>query len=150
MFNLIMCLSKGKYTQYTAGKDKYDFKGKKVLLAEDNDFNREIAMEILKSAKLDVIPAIDGKDAIEKYKANKEDLSLVLLDIQMPEYDGYEVAKMIRALGDDTSKNMPIVDMTANPFAEDIAKALNSGMNDHIAKPINTEVMFQAISKNIK
>ncbi len=125
-----------------------DFHGKRVLLVEDNDLNREIAMEILSAVGLIVEEAEDGNVAIEKLLERGADYySVVLMDIQMPTMDGYTATKNIRAFEDSKLANIPIVAMTANAFEEDRQKAISAGMNAHIAKPISIEVLFETLKK---
>jgi len=124
---------------------KTDFTGKTVLLVEDNELNQEIAAEILKSFGLEVLLANDGLDAINTIKkAEKNSISLVLMDIQMPNMNGYEATKIIRRLDDAEKAKIPILAMTANAFEEDKRNALSAGMDGHLAKPINiTELIKQ-------
>ncbi|HJJ28995.1 MAG TPA: response regulator [Methanocorpusculum sp.] len=116
---------------------EYNFAGKKILLVEDNELNREIATDILEEAGFEITQAEDGDIAVEKMKNAKEgDFDLVLMDIQMPTMDGYEATRQIRAMDTPISK-IPILAMTANAFAEDRAAAFAAGMNEHIPKPID-------------
>ena len=119
-------------------------KGKYVLLVEDNELNREIAKDILEDMEMVVDTAEDGIFAVDKIVNITKDKSLrrydfVLMDIQMPKMDGYKATIEIRNIDDKYAKNVPIIAMTANAFAEDKQKALESGMNDHLAKPINID-----------
>lgn len=126
---------------------EYDFTGKKVLVVEDNKLNREIAEEYLTDYGFIVDTAEDGIIAVEKMKdASKGDYDLVLMDVQMPLMDGYEATKQIRALGTDISK-LPIIAMTANAFEEDRKLAFESGMNEHIPKPIDIENLKEVMSR---
>ena len=127
--------------------DKEAFKGKRILLAEDNDLNAEIAEEILKDAGFIVERAEDGSiccSMIEDAAADYYDL--VLMDIQMPNMDGYQATKIIREFTDPKKAGIPIVAMTANAFAEDRQKAIEVGMDEHIAKPINIKVLFEVLN----
>ena len=113
------------------------FKGKKILLVEDNELNREIAVEILKEAGFEVESAEDGEIAVRKMKqAADGQYDLILMDIQMPIMNGYEATAAIRSLAGSRGK-VPIIAMTANAFAEDVQLAKNTGMNEHIAKPLD-------------
>ena len=126
---------------------EYDFNGKKVLLVEDNAFNREIATELLEDYGFDVTTAQDGNLAVDIMKSAKEgDFDLILMDIQMPTIDGYEATKQIRALNSEMSK-LPIIAMTANAFEEDRKKALNVGMDEHITKPINLNELKSTLAR---
>ncbi len=121
-------------------------KGAKILLVEDNIINQEIANEILQKAGLVVTIANNGKEAIEKVKESEYDL--VLMDIQMPEMNGYEAAKIIKS--DPNLKDLPVLAMTANVMKHDIEKCYEAGMQGHIAKPINTKHLFEALVKWIE
>lgn len=126
------------------------FSGMRLLLAEDNQMNREIATEILSFAGFEVDCAADGKLAIERFCEMPPDTyQLILMDIQMPVMNGYEAAKMIRALHHPQAETIPIFAMTANAFTEDINKALAAGMNGHIAKPLDVEKMLQTLSESL-
>ena len=128
-----------------------DITGKRVLLAEDNDLNMEIAVSILEAMGLEIETAKDGSEALEKIKAKPADYyDLVLMDIQMPMMDGYETTRAIRALDDPDKANVPIVAMTANAFAEDRKNAFDAGMNDHIAKPLDVEIVAQVITEQLQ
>ncbi len=123
-------------------------RGKKLLLVEDNELNREIAVEILSESGFIVDCACDGTEAVEKMKnARKGDVDLILMDVQMPVMNGYEATKAIRAMDDPDIANIPIIAMTANAFDEDKRNALSSGMNDHISKPLDMEKMFDMLKK---
>ena len=127
-----------------------DFTGKKILLVEDNELNLEIAQEMLTELGFLVDTAQDGTFAVEKLSAARAgDFDLVLMDIQMPLMNGYEATKKIRALGTEISR-IPILAMTANAFAEDKQLALQSGMNDHIAKPIDIAGLIATLKKYLK
>ena len=114
-----------------------DYTGKRILLVEDNELNREIAGEILQMTGAEVETAENGKIAVEKVEASQKGLyDLVFMDIQMPVMNGYEATAAIRSLPGEQGK-LPIVAMTANAFAEDVQLAKNTGMNGHIAKPLD-------------
>lgn len=117
-----------------------DLKGKHILLAEDNDLNAEIAVTLLSDCDLIVDRVDDGISCVQKVKENKYDL--ILMDIQMPNMDGYQATQKIREFSD-----IPIVAMTANAFEEDKQKALSIGMNGHIAKPMDMDTVMLTISK---
>ena len=124
--------------------------GKRVLLAEDNELNAEIAMTVLKENGLKAECAANGKQCIEMLKKMPEDYyDMILMDIQMPEMDGYEATKLIRNL-DDARADIPIVAMTANAFEEDRQKALENGMNAHVSKPIDMNMLFKVMAQILK
>ena len=124
--------------------------GKRVLLAEDNELNAEIAMTILKENGLKAERAVNGKQCMEMLKKMPEDYyDMILMDIQMPEMDGYEATKLIRNL-DDARADIPIVAMTANAFEEDRQKALESGMNAHVSKPVDMNMLFKVMAQILK
>ena len=125
-----------------------DCKGKKILLAEDNALNQEIAVAILEEAGFIIDVVDDGHAAVEKMAAAKPgQYDLVLMDIQMPMMNGYEATKRIRALESPYCKQIPIIAMTANAFEEDKALALQAGMNDYLAKPIHIDGLLKVIAK---
>lgn len=127
---------------------KYDFKGRRVLLVEDNELNREIATAILTDAGMEVDIACDGMEAVNTiYKADEDEYDVIFMDIQMPKMDGYTATKEIRTLKNNKKANIPIVAMTANAFDEDKQKALEAGMNAHIAKPIDMNVIAKTLEK---
>ena len=127
------------------------FTGKKLLVVEDNELNLEIASTLLKEAGFEVDTAENGKIAVEKVEAASADrYDLILMDIQMPEMDGYEATRRIRALPDARKAALPIVAMTANAFEDDRKNALHAGMNGHIAKPLDIQKLFQVLSELLK
>ena len=125
-----------------------DFKGKRILLVEDNELNREIAQEILREYGFWVDPAENGAVAVEKVRtAAPGSYDLVLMDVQMPIMDGYTATRQIRALGDPALAKIPILAMTANAFDEDRRNALESGMNGFLSKPIVIGDLVQELRK---
>ncbi len=132
-------------------EDNEQFKGKTILIVEDNELNREIATELLQFYGFVIETAENGQIALDKVKnAPANTYDLVLMDIQMPIMDGHEATRQIRALDDPAKANMPIVAMTANAFDEDKKKAKEAGMDDHISKPIDTNELIEIISNLIK
>ncbi len=125
--------------------DIEQFKGKKILLVEDNDLNAEITIEILKEANFVVDRVFNGQECIDILKNN--DYDAILMDIQMPIKNGYEATKEIRKLSDKKKASIPILAMTANAFKKDINDAINAGMNGHIAKPIDVNKLFEELSR---
>ena len=130
-----------------SGQILRNFKGKRILLAEDNELNAEIAMELLGESGLETEHVTDGIKCVETLKAKPEDYyDLILMDIQMPHMDGYEATKIIRALNDPRSR-IPIIAMTANAFEEDRQRAFEAGMDAHIAKPIDVKILFSTLAQ---
>lgn len=123
--------------------DKELFQGKRILLAEDNELNAEIAMEILQDYGFVVERASDGIICVDMLeKAEPGYYSLILMDIQMPNMNGYQAAKFIRSMPEEAKKNIPIYAMTANAFEEDRQQALAMGMNGHIGKPVEMDKLL--------
>lgn len=123
------------------------FKGQRILLAEDNDLNAEIAMAILGEAGFIVERAINGLECIDMLKASATGYyDLILMDIQMPQMNGYNATRSIRMLEDPDKSHIPILAMTANAFEEDKREALRSGMNGHIPKPINVRELYRELA----
>ena len=124
-----------------------DCEGKKVLLVEDNDLNREIATSILEGMGFEVESVKDGIEAVNAVaKAEEDRYSLIFMDIQMPRMDGYTATREIRTFKNNVKANLPILAMTANAFEEDKQKAFEAGMNGHIAKPIDAKTIAKAIA----
>ena len=129
-----------------------DLTGIHVLMAEDNDLNAELATIMLEDAGMIVTRASDGKEVVDLFKNNpRGTYDLILMDIMMPNMDGHQAAKAIRALGIERSDavTIPIIALSANAFIDDIQESLDSGMNDHISKPINIEELIDTITKYI-
>jgi CheY-like chemotaxis protein len=127
-------------------EDVERLKGKQLLLVDDNELNREIAVELLEENGFVVDTANDGAAAVEKVKHSKPgEIYAVLMDIQMPVMDGYEAARTIRGLDDETLSAIPIVAMTANVFEEDRRRAVESGMNGYVPKPIDVQKMLETL-----
>ena len=131
--------------------DDVDLNGKRILLVEDNDLNQEIASEILSNLGLVVDTANDGIAAVEKVASSPSgSYDLVLMDIQMPNMDGYTATREIRKLPDSSKADIPIVAMTANAFDEDKEKAFTCGMNGFISKPINIKILISTLKTIFK
>ena len=129
-------------------ESKRNYKGKKALLVEDNELNREIATAIIKEIGLDVDIAEDGTDAVNMMSsAEGRKYDLIFMDIQMPKMDGYTATREIRTLDDPKCANIPIIAMTANAFEEDRKKAIKAGMNGHIAKPISADAILENLDQ---
>ena len=132
----------------TTSLDKKSLLGVKILLTEDNDLNAEIAAELLQEEGCTVDRAKDGVECVDMLeKAANGTYQLILMDIQMPVMNGYDAAKKIRRMDDPQKAGIPIIAMTANAFSEDRQAALDAGMNDHVAKPINMNVLVPTIRK---
>lgn len=131
-------------------EDNFDFSGRRVLLAEDNEFNREIAEEFLEMAHMIVEYAENGQEAVNKFQAAATGYyDMILMDIQMPVMNGYEATRSIRRLDRPDAATIPILAMTANAFSEDIVAAMEAGMNGHIAKPIDVQALYQQIAARL-
>ena len=131
--------------------EKVNLTGIHVLLAEDNELNAEIATMQLEAFGMDVERAVDGKNAVEIFRDHPEStFDVILMDIMMPEMNGYEAAKAIRSMKDrPDGKTVPIIAMTANSFAEDVQASLDAGMNAHLSKPIVLEEVIKTISRYV-
>ncbi len=150
--NLLMTVPQTKYIppQERAQSDskRFDFSGKRALVAEDNEINMEIIEELLRAVGFEVEGAQDGRKAVEKFEAMPEEYyDIILMDIQMPVMDGYMAARKIRDCGRADAKDALIVAMSANAMPEEIAKSLSSGINAHLAKPLDPKLMFSSIEE---
>lgn len=147
LLSAIGCLEEEREDMLTLTKDAYDFKSKRLLLVEDNELNREIALEILGEYGFHIDVAEHGKEALDKVSASKPvDYDLVLMDVQMPVMDGYEATRQIRALEDEKQAQIPIIAMTANAFDEDRKAAFDCGMNGFISKPLDLKELIAVLS----
>ena len=134
--------------QKAQAENRKSYAGKKVLLVEDNELNREIATAIMKEIGLEVDTAEDGTDAVNiMSSAEGRKYDLIFMDIQMPKMDGYTATREIRTLNNHKCANIPIIAMTANAFEEDRKKAVKAGMNGHIAKPISADVILENLDQ---
>jgi signal transduction histidine kinase/DNA-binding response OmpR family regulator/HAMP domain-containing protein len=127
-----------------------NFKDKHILLAEDIDINREIVMSLLEATEIKIDAAENGQELIAAFTAQPEKYDLILMDIQMPLMDGFEATRNIREMQNPSAKKIPIIAMTANAFKEDVDACLSAGMNDHIAKPIDFEVLISKLRKYLR
>ena len=123
-------------------------RGARVLLVEDNEINQQVALELLSQAGIDVTIANDGREGVEMLAARPEDIDAVLMDIQMPVMDGYAATREIRM--DARFESLPVIAMTANAMAGDREKALDAGMNDHLAKPIDVTELFDVLGRWVR
>ena len=124
-----------------------DFTGKTILLVDDVEINLEIFIAMLEQTNIKIDTAKSGKEAFDTFASKQELYDLILMDMQMPEIDGLEATKMIRALNTSKSASIPIIAMTANVFKEDIEKCLAAGMNDHLGKPVNMGEIMKILSR---
>jgi CheY-like chemotaxis protein len=125
-----------------------EFAGKHILLAEDVDINREIVEMLLEPSGVEIVEAVNGRDAVDKFTANPEKFDIIFMDVQMPELDGYNATRAIRAFEAERfkqAKHIPIIAMTANVFKEDIDKCLEAGMDAHIGKPIDLDQILEKL-----
>ena len=130
---------------------EYDFSGRRVLLVEDNEFNREVAKEFLEMTGAAVECAGDGREALEKFTSSEPGhYALILMDVQMPVMSGYEATRAIRASDHAEAETIHILAMTANAFSEDIAAAVAAGMNGHLAKPIDVAALYRLIASHLE
>lgn len=127
---------------------EYNFQGRRVLIAEDNAVNRMVVVELIKKLGIICETAEDGRKALEMFEASQSGYyDAILMDIQMPNMDGYEATKAIRSSGHPDAKNIAIIALSANAFNEDVAKSISNGMNDHVAKPIEMESLAAALNR---
>ena len=134
--------SEGKHNDWEGGAELQGdgcFRGKKILLAEDNALNREILSELLEEIGVEVDTTENGSEAVKHFKEAPESYDMIFLDIQMPVMNGYEAAKAVRSMDIDRAKTIPIAAMTANAFDEDVRASYEAGMNEHLAKPVDME-----------
>jgi signal transduction histidine kinase/CheY-like chemotaxis protein len=148
------CYGSNGNMEYAKKEERLDFTGYTVLLAEDVEINREIVLALLAPVNLTIDCAENGIEALRMFKEAPEKYDLIFMDLQMPEMDGYEATRRIRALAqgyDDVkiprAKEIPIVAMTANVFKEDIEKCLAAGMNSHLGKPLNVDDVIRLLQE---
>ncbi len=137
-----------------AGKEtehKADLKGRNILLAEDMEINAQIMMKVLKMKEITAEHALNGKIAVDMFAAHPENYyDAILMDMRMPEMDGLEATKTIRAMDRSDAARIPIIALTANAFDEDVQKSLQAGLNAHLSKPIQPDVLFETLETLIK
>jgi CheY-like chemotaxis protein/nitrogen-specific signal transduction histidine kinase len=132
-------------------KEKFDFKGKRVLVVEDNSLNMEIEKTLLEMAGCIVEEAKNGREAVDRFEVNPANYyDLILMDIRMPVMDGLEATKLIRTSEKEDARTVPIIATTANAFDEDTKKSMDSGMDGHISKPIEVKHLYEMVNKTIK
>lgn len=147
-------MKKQEIEEHTLPLDKEyqtHFQGKRILLAEDNDVNAEIAEVILQEMGFEAERAIDGIDCINRLEyASQDYYDLILMDIQMPNMDGYKATQLIRKFPNPRKAEIPIVAMSANVFDEDKALARKMGMNDYVEKPVDSKKLEQVLYTLLK
>ena len=145
----IMDVSAVKQKDYSVGNT--DLTGLKILLAEDNDLNAEIAVVQLEELGMQITRAADGEEAVRFFAENPQGtFDLILMDVMMPKMNGYEATKAIRSLQNrPDAVSIPIIAMTANAFSEDVQASLDAGMNGHLSKPIVLDEVIKTISRNL-
>ena len=135
----------------TGEKTEVSIRGLHILLAEDNELNMEIAEFMLQNEDAEVTKAWDGQEAVKIFeKSRSGEFDVILMDIMMPVMNGYEAAKMIRSLDREDAKAIPIIAMTANAFAEDRIRAKKAGMDEHVAKPVDVELLIKVIHRLVE
>ena len=135
----------------TADKIKVDLEGRHILLAEDVEINAEIMMMVLAARGMDADLAVNGKIAVEKFEASEPGhYDAILMDMRMPEMDGLEATRRIRAMGRPDSKEIPIIALTANAFDEDVQRSLQAGLDAHLSKPVQPESLYETLESLIK
>ena len=128
-----------------------DIAGTRLLVAEDNELNMEIAIFLLHDSGVQTVPVQNGRQALAAFRDSEPgSFNAILMDVMMPEMDGLEAAKAIRALDRPDAKTIPIIAMTANVFKEDREKCLAAGMNAHLSKPLDAETMKRTISEQLQ
>jgi CheY-like chemotaxis protein len=121
------------------------FAGRRILLVEDLEINREIILALLESTQLEIECAENGAEAVRMFIKTPDKYDMIFMDIQMPEMDGYEATRRIRALNISRAKTIPIIAMTANVFREDVEKCLTAGMDSHVGKPLDFEEVLSKL-----
>ena|GEM_PF-712270 len=134
-------------TEAAAPSDNTKFPGKRLLLVEDIEINRDILIALLEDTELLIDVAENGREAVDMVTANPDSYDLVFMDMQMPEMDGLEATRRIRSLSENSAEKLPIIAMTANVFADDVEKCLAAGMNGHIGKPLDMRIVFENLSR---
>ena len=138
-------------TAMSEERKRADLTGRRVLLAEDVEINAEIMMELMKTREVTVDNAPNGKIAVEMFEAHEPGYyDAVLMDMRMPEMDGLEATMAIRALNREDAKDVPIIALTANAFDEDVQKSLQAGLNAHLSKPVEPDVLFETLEGLIR
>ncbi len=151
VFDLLMNITSGAYVEgeeYPA--DKFNFAGKRILIVEDNTLNAQVAEELLQMVGFQTERAVNGKIALDKFQISVEGTyDAILMDVQMPIMTGVEAAREIRKSIHPQAKTIPIIAVTANAFTDDVIETRSAGMNEHLSKPINAEVLYEVLEKYI-
>ena len=136
---------------YAAEKNRVDLEGRHILLAEDVAINAEIMMMVLAARGMDVDLAVNGKIAVDMFAASEQGhYDAILMDMRMPEMDGLEATRVIRAMDRTDAKELPIIALTANAFDEDVQRSLQAGLNAHLTKPVQPEALYETLESLIK
>ena len=136
---------------YDRSANKADLTGKRILLAEDVQINAEIMMMILRGRQMEAELAVNGKIAVDMFSSHEEGYyDAILMDMRMPEMDGLEATRTIRALDRADAREIPIIALTANAFDEDVQRSLQAGLNAHLSKPVEPEALFATLESLIK
>jgi CheY-like chemotaxis protein len=141
------CLGRGASPEAVPRGGADVFTGRHLLLAEDVEINREIVLSLLEPTELEIDCAENGAEALRLFSENPDRYDMIFMDVQMPEMDGLEASRRIRALDYPKAKAVPIVAMTANVFREDIEKCLAAGMNDHVGKPLDMDAVLEKLRR---
>lgn len=148
VYNMLMKLSCRNQRELPAPKEEYNLSGHRVLLAEDVELNMEVAVKLLEMTGIQTDCTMDGMEAFHRYESMESGYyDAILLDINMPVLDGYEACRRIRRSKKADAGSVPIFAMTANAFQEDVSKALDSGMDGHIAKPIEAHILYETLRR---
>ena len=152
IFTIIVKKGQEQETETTINeteKSHYDFSGWTILTIEDNEINREIFAGILEKTGISIDFAENGEIGVSMFKKNPDKYSLIMMDCQMPVMNGYDATRIIRGLDTAKAKDIPIIAMTANVFQEDVQKCIAVGMNAHVGKPIEPDILFRIIKKHL-
>jgi CheY-like chemotaxis protein len=132
-------------TEAAPSEDAPRFAGRRILLAEDVEINREIVLTMLEPTLLEIDCAVNGKEAVRMFREAPEKYDMIFMDLQMPEMGGHEATRNIRALDAPQAKTVPIIAMSANVFREDVEQCLAVGMNSHVGKPLNFDEVLEKL-----
>jgi CheY-like chemotaxis protein len=142
---------KRKHMDAKETEERADLTGRRILLAEDVEVNAEIMTMVLRMREMEVDHAVNGRIAVEKFAEHEEGYySAILMDMRMPEMDGLEATRRIRAMARPDAGEIPIIALTANAFDEDVERSLQAGLNAHLVKPVQPEVLYETLETMIK